>query len=82
MPQLLVRNVEDFVVRNLRRRAALHGVSAEEEHRRILREALMQAEDGRKTLIGFLLDGDGVAPEMELEIDRPDEVDDHRDVDF
>ena len=40
MAQLLVRNIDSEVVRELKVRAARHGRSAEEEHRRILREAL------------------------------------------
>jgi antitoxin FitA len=40
MAQLLVRNLEEELVRDLKARAGLHGVSVEEEHRRILREAL------------------------------------------
>ena len=40
MAQLLVRNLEDDLVRILKKRAGEHGVSVEEEHRRILREAL------------------------------------------
>jgi plasmid stability protein len=40
MPQLLVRNLEARVVKKLRLKAARDGVSVEEEHRRILREAL------------------------------------------
>jgi plasmid stability protein len=40
MAQLLVRNIESEVVRELKVRAARHGHSAEEEHRRILRDAL------------------------------------------
>jgi antitoxin FitA len=40
MAQLLVRNLEDELVLDLKRRAGEHGVSVEEEHRRILREAL------------------------------------------
>ncbi|MCX6874038.1 MAG: hypothetical protein NTW21_09560 [Verrucomicrobia bacterium] len=40
MAQLLVRNLENELVRHLRKRADEHGVSVEEEHRRILREAL------------------------------------------
>jgi len=40
MAQLLVRNLETDVVRELKIRAARHGRSAEEEHRQILREAL------------------------------------------
>lgn len=41
MAQLLVRNLDDELVRHLKRRAGEHGVSVEEEHRRILREALL-----------------------------------------
>jgi antitoxin FitA len=40
MAQLLVRNIETDVVRELKVRAARHGRSAEEEHREILRGAL------------------------------------------
>jgi plasmid stability protein len=38
--QLIVRNVDDGLVRALKRRAARHGRSAEAEHREILRAAL------------------------------------------
>ena len=40
MPQLIVRNLEESVVRRLKKRAGEHGISMEEEHRRILREAV------------------------------------------
>lgn len=40
MAQLLVRDIESDVVRELKVRAARHGHSAEEEHRQILRQAL------------------------------------------
>ncbi|MFT3991878.1 MAG: hypothetical protein QM680_10765 [Luteolibacter sp.] len=43
MAQLLVRNIPDELAKLLKLRAAEHGVSAEEEHRRILREALGEA---------------------------------------
>jgi antitoxin FitA len=42
--QLLVRNIESEVVRELKVRAARHGRSAEEEHREILRGALRQSQ--------------------------------------
>ena len=45
MAQLTVRNVDEHVVRVLKRRAAEHGRSAEAEHREILRGALL--DDGR-----------------------------------
>jgi len=41
MAQLLVRQLEESLVKLLKQRAAEHGCSAEEEHRRILREALV-----------------------------------------
>lgn len=41
MPQLLVRDIETAVVVRLRKRAAELGVSVEEAHRRLLREALL-----------------------------------------
>jgi hypothetical protein len=42
MAQLIVRKLEDKVVRKLKERAAQYGVSMEEEHRRILRETLLK----------------------------------------
>ena len=80
MPQLLVRNVDEYVVNKLRRRAVLHGVSAEEEHRRILREVLLQPDERQPTLMEFLLTDHGVVIEGELEIDRPQGTDGHRDI--
>jgi plasmid stability protein len=43
MAQLIVRNLEEEVVRELKLRAAQHDRSAEEEHREILRKALQGA---------------------------------------
>lgn len=40
MAQLIVRNLEEEIVRALKLRAAQSGRSAEEEHREILRRAL------------------------------------------
>jgi plasmid stability protein len=40
MGQLIVRNLDDDLVRRLKIRAAERGHSAEEEHREILRQAL------------------------------------------
>ena len=45
MAQLTVRNVAPQVVRALKRRAAVHGRSAEAEHREILRRALVAREE-------------------------------------
>jgi len=52
MSQLVVRNIEESVVRKLRTRAAQEGVSMEEEHRRILRAALL----GRRKRAGTFAD--------------------------
>lgn len=41
MAQLIVRNLDDIVVRALRERAAKKGRSTEAEHRDILRDALL-----------------------------------------
>jgi plasmid stability protein len=53
MAQLVVRNVEDAVAERLRKRAARNGVSTEEEHRRILREAVSPRVDF-KTLLSAI----------------------------
>ncbi len=42
MANLVVRNIDDEVVKALKARAGLQGVSAEAEHRRILEEALLK----------------------------------------
>jgi plasmid stability protein len=47
MTQLIVRNLEEEVVRELKIRAARHGRSAEAEHREILREVLLPAKRRR-----------------------------------
>lgn len=44
MAQLTIRNVDDRIVRALKKRAAEHGRSAEAELRQILREALLEDE--------------------------------------
>ena len=63
MPQLIVRKVEDKVVRKLKARAGLHGVSMEEEHRRILREALLGKTARRTSFKEFLLTMPNVGPD-------------------
>jgi plasmid stability protein len=47
MAQLVVRQLEEKLVRKLRQRAAKAGVSMEEEHRRILRAALRGTQETR-----------------------------------
>jgi antitoxin FitA len=43
MGSLIVRNIDDNLIANLKARAAAHGRSAEAEHREILRRALTEA---------------------------------------
>ena len=47
MAQLIVRKLEETLVKKLKMRAAEHGRSAEAEHREILREALAPGRSGR-----------------------------------
>ena len=42
MANLIVRNIDDAIVKALKQRASRHGVSAEAEHRKILEQVLIQ----------------------------------------
>lgn len=42
MANLIVRNIDDAIVKALKHRASLRGVSAEAEHRKILEQVLLQ----------------------------------------
>ena len=54
MSQLLVRKVDPALIARLKERARREGTTAEELHRRILREALMEPADGfRKALLAM-----------------------------
>ena len=55
MPQLIVRQIEEKVVRKLKERAGRHGVSMEEEHRRILRGALLRRQTRKPSFKEYLL---------------------------
>ncbi len=55
MSQLVVRNLPITLVRKLKSRAVEHGVSAEEEHRRILGKALAEPDDDFPDLKAVLL---------------------------
>jgi plasmid stability protein len=69
MPQLLVRNIEPRLVAKLKRRAAREGVSAEEAHRRILREVLNRPLPPKPSLIDYLLQAE-IAPEVDIPLQR------------
>jgi hypothetical protein len=78
MAQLLVRNIEESVVRKLRQKAAKEGVSVEEEHRRILRRSLLGKSTGKKmSFKDFLLTMPNVGDDslFERPKDKPREVD-------
>lgn len=70
MAQLLVRNIESNVVRELKIRAARHGRSAEEEHRQILREALRPG-GSTKSLKELLFEMPDVGEDRDFE--RPED---------
>jgi antitoxin FitA len=75
--QLIVRNLEEEVVLELKLRAARHGRSAEAEHREILRQALLPAGE-RKSIKDLLLAMPDVGEDADFE-----RVPDHgRDVDL
>ncbi len=76
MAQLIVRELEDTIVRALRVRAAKKGVSAEAEHRAILREVLL-GRSGRSLKEALLAMPDVGADadfEIERDLDRDDEL--------
>jgi len=62
MPQLLVRNIEEKVVRKLKESAGVHRVSTEQEHRRILRKALLGPGAKRAALKEYLRQMPDVRP--------------------
>lgn len=70
MAQLLVRDIESDVVRELKIRAVRHGRSAEEEHRQILREAL-RGHGPAKSLKALLLEMPDLAEDRDFE--RPED---------
>jgi antitoxin FitA len=76
--QLILRNLEDDLVKKLKQRAAAHGVSAEEEHRRILRRALSEPEEDFPDLKGLLL----AMPDLGDDSDFDRQRDVARDVDL
>jgi hypothetical protein len=63
MPQLIVRKIEDVLVKKLKARAGVHGVSMEEEHRRVLRQALLGKTGARPSFKGYLLGMPAAGPD-------------------
>lgn len=67
MSQLIVRQIEEKIVKRLKARAGLHGVSMEEEHRRILRDALLGNTVNRPSFKEFLRTMPEVSPDSIFE---------------
>jgi plasmid stability protein len=66
MAQLIVRNIDEELVRLLKIRAAEHGRSAEAEHRDILREAL-QPQGYGQSIKALLLEMPDVGKDEDFE---------------
>lgn len=74
MPDLLVRGVDEDIVRALKERAGAHGRSAEAEHRAILAEAL--ARPRRLSFVEVLASMPAVGEDADFErIEPPDPPD-------
>lgn len=70
MAQLVVRKIEEQVVRKLKERAGMHGISMEEEHRRILRESLLgQGQGDQPSFKDYLLNMPDPEPDNLFERD-------------
>lgn len=74
MAQLIVRELEESVVRALKARAAKKGVSAEAEHRAILREVLLRrsSRSFKEALLSIPNVGDDADFAIERDVDRDD----------
>lgn len=72
MPQLIVRKLEASIVRRLRSRAAKEGISVEEAHRRVLRQALLGKATAapEKDFVDYLRS----MPDVDLPIKRSNDL--------
>lgn len=82
MAQLLVRNVSEEIAKLLKKRAAEHGVSAEEEHRRILQEVLnpIDGKAEKPNLFDDIRQLGKIAPDFEFGANRREWS--HREIEF
>jgi antitoxin FitA len=73
-----VRRIEEKVVKKLKEQAGQHGVSMEEEHRRILRAALLGASKKKPSFKEFLLSMPNVGKDKNFarrpQLERPTEL--------
>ena len=67
MSQLIVRQIEEKVVKKLKQQAGAHGVSMEEEHRRILRESLLGKSGKRPSFKEYLRQMPNVGDDADFE---------------
>jgi plasmid stability protein len=67
MPQLIVRRIDEKVVKKLKQQAGAHGVSMEEEHRRILRASLLGKGHKRPSFKEALLAMPNVGKDSDFE---------------
>lgn len=67
--QLIVRNIDEKLVKLLKMRAAQHGRSAEAEHREILKEVLEGGADAA-SFDSFLLEMPNVGEDRDFERSR------------
>jgi len=74
MAQLIVRELEESVVRALKLRAAKKGVSAEAEHRAILREVLLRqpSRSFKEALLAMPNEGKDSDFTIDRDLDRDD----------
>jgi plasmid stability protein len=63
MAQLVLSNIEDEIVGQLRKRADEQGVSIEEVHRQILRDTLLPTKETKRNFIDHLLAIPAVGPD-------------------
>ena len=74
MGNLVVRNIDDEIVKALKARAGSNGISAEAEHRKILESVLMTPT--KKSFAEVLLDMPNVGLDADFERLQGDEADD------
>jgi len=74
MANLVVRNIDDDVVKMLKARAGKHGISAEAEHRRILESVLLSPR--KKSFSEVLRSIPNVGNDSDFERVQDDKADD------
>lgn len=72
MASLVVRDIDDNVVKALKARAGMHGISAEAEHRKILESVLIQPK--KKTFTEVLLSIPNVGDDLDFKREQDDSL--------